>query len=287
MFITNSFRKMKTHAYLLLIVLFVLGACSQGNRQAQQLLDRATAAFEAGQLENSKNLIDSIKILFPKAYETRHAGNELLRQVEKGIQQRNIQFMDSTIQVRTKQVEDIRSKYAYERDTAYQQTGRFLDPSQVIEKNTSRSFLRFQTEEDGRMSITSVYVGGSNIHHTSVKVTAPDGTYAETPSSADSYETTDMGLKIEKADYPLEKDGGLTNFICQHAKDNLKMQFIGDRTVNVPLTASDRQACVKVYELSQLLSEITSIKAQIEEAQTKIRFIDEMAKRTAEESANE
>jgi len=278
---------MKTHAYLLLTALLLLTACSQGNRQAQQLLDRATAAFEAGQLENSKNLIDSIKVLYPKAYETRHAGNELLRQVEKSIQQRNINYLDSTLNVRTKQVEEIRSQYAYERDTAYQETGRFLAPTQVIEKNTSRSYLRFQTEEDGRMSLTSIYVGGSSIHHTSVKVTAPDGTYAETPSSTDSYETTDMGMKIEKADYPLEKDGGLTAFICQHAKENLKMQFAGDRTVNVPLTAADRQACVKVYELSQLLSEITSIKAQKEEAQTKIRFIDEMVKKAAEEGTKE
>lgn len=275
---------MKRHAYLLLIAMLCLTACSKGNRQAKQLLNQAIAAFEAGELENSKNMIDSIKILYPKAYETRHAGNELMRQVEKSIQQRNINYLDSTMQVRLNQVEEIKSQYAYERDTAYQETGRYLDPTQVIEKNTSRSYLRFQTEEDGRMSLTSIYVGNTNIHHTSVKVTAPDGTYVETPSSTDSYETTDLGKYIEKAEYPMGKDGGLATFICEHAKENLKMQFTGDRTANIPLTPADRQACVKVYELSRLLSDITSIKAQIEDAQTKIRFIDQMAEKAVENS---
>lgn len=48
------------------------------------------------------------------------------------------------------------------------------------------------------MSMTSIYCGPSNIHHISVKVIAPDGSFAETPASKDSYETTDLGEKIEK-----------------------------------------------------------------------------------------
>lgn len=66
-----------------------------------------------------------------------------------------------------------------------------------------RSFLRFQVDELGKMSMTSIYCGSGNIHHVGVKVIAPDGSFAETPASKDSYETTDMNEKIEKADYKL------------------------------------------------------------------------------------
>ncbi len=31
------------------------------------------------------------------------------------------------------------------------------------------------------MSMTSIYCGAHNIHHVAVKVTAPDGSFAETP----------------------------------------------------------------------------------------------------------
>ena len=51
-----------------------------------------------------------------------------------------------------------------------------------------RSYLRFQVNEQGIMSMTSIYCGAGNIHHNKVKVIAPDGSFAETPSSKDSYE---------------------------------------------------------------------------------------------------
>ena len=46
-----------------------------------------------------------------------------------------------------------------------------------------------------------------------MKVIAPDGSFAETPSSKDSYETTDMNEKIEKADYKLGEDGNVIEFL--------------------------------------------------------------------------
>ena len=36
--------------------------------------------------------------------------------------------------------------------------------------------------------MTSIYCGAHNIHHVAVKVTAPDGSFAETPAAKDSYE---------------------------------------------------------------------------------------------------
>ncbi|KAA6305470.1 hypothetical protein EZS27_042878, partial [termite gut metagenome] len=61
--------------------------------------------------------------------------------------------------------------------------------------------------------MTSIYCGANYIHHTGVKVIAPDGSFAETPVSEDRYETSDLGVKIEKADYPLGKDGNVIGFI--------------------------------------------------------------------------
>ena len=69
----------------------------------------------------------------------------------------------------------------------YQNIGNYLHPSQVIEKNLHRSFLRFQVDENGVMSMTSIYCGAHNIHHVAVKVTAPDGSFAETPAAKDIF----------------------------------------------------------------------------------------------------
>ena len=57
----------------------------------------------------------------------------------------------------------------------------------------------------------------------------PDGSFAETPTSKDSYETSDMNEKIEKADYKLGEDGNVIEFLNLNKDKNIRVEFIGDR----------------------------------------------------------
>lgn len=132
------------------------------------------------------------------------------------------------------------------------------------------------------MSLTSIYCGTRNIHHTAVKVTAPDGTFAQTPTSKDSYETSDLGEQIEKADYKLGEDGGVIPFISQHRDQPLSITYLGDRTYSTTMARADRQAAAEVYQLSQLLSSLTQIKKDMDEANRKINFIRENMKKRKE-----
>lgn len=110
------------------------------------------------------------------------------------------------------------------------------------------------------MSMTSIYCGGNSIHHFAVKVTAPDGSFAETPASKDSYETTDLGEKIEKADYKMGADGNVMGFLYLNRDKNIKVEYIGERKYTTTMPPADRQALAGIYELSQLLSSIEQIK---------------------------
>ena len=132
------------------------------------------------------------------------------------------------------QVRFIGDRYAFEKDKEYQQTGTYLHPSQTIERNLHRSFLRFQVDEQGKVSMTSIYCGHTSIHHTSVKVTAPDGTFVQTPASPDSYETTDLDEHIEKADYKLGQDGGVMHFIADNQNSDVWTSWA---TVPIPPTS--------------------------------------------------
>ncbi len=256
-----------------------LAACQDIEKEAAVRLDKARQAFEAGLYNEAKQEIDSIKILYPKAFDTRRAGLYLLQDIELAEQQRTLAYLDSCLQEEQKRLTELTPRFVLEKDTAYQQTGRYLAPSQVIEKNLHRSFLRFQTDENGKLSLTSIYCGNTPVHHTAVKVTAPDGTFAQTPTSKDSYETKDLGVTIEKADYRQGEDGDVISFVALHADQNLRVDYLGDRTYTTALTRADRQAAASVSTLSQVLSSITQIKAQTEEAHQKIRFIQENIKK--------
>lgn len=268
--------------------ILLLASCGNDiEKKAGEKLAAAQAAFERGDYNEAKLQIDSIKTLYPKAFDIRHQGNHLMEQVELKEQQQSLIYLDSMMQTKQKEVEAIKGKYTLEKDAEYQQVGNYFWPTQTVEKNLHRSYLRFQVNEQGVMSMTSIYCGGNNIHHFAVKVTAPDGTFAETPASKDSYETTDLGEKIEKADYKMGEDGNVMGFLYLNKEKNIKVEYIGERKYNTTLTAADRQALASIYELSQLLSAIEQIKKETEEAKLKIEFVTRKMQKKEKEQQKE
>ena len=260
--------KIMKKAVFLACLCCTLFSCSNVEKKAGEKLRAAREAFQRGDYSEAKIQIDSIKILYPKAFETRREGIGLMQQVELKEQEKTLVYLDSMLQDKQKEVDALKKNYTFEKDAEYQRTGNYLHPSQVIEKN-----LRFQVDETGVMSMTSIYCGPHNIHHLAVKVTAPDGSFAETPASKDSYETTDLGEKIEKADYKLGEDGNVIAFLNLNKDKNIRVNYLGERSYAPVMTPNDRKAVAAVYELAQLLSSITEIKREMEEANLKIEFV--------------
>ena len=265
--------KIMKKAAFLACLCCTLFSCSNVEKKAGEKLQAAREAFERGDYSEAKIQIDSIKILYPKAFETRREGIGLMQQVELKEQEKTLVYLDSMLQEKQKEVDAIKKNYTFEKDAEYQKIGNYLHPSQVIEKNLHRSYLRFQVDETGAMSMTSIYCGPHNIHHLAVKVTAPDGSFAETPASKDSYETTDLDEKIEKADYKLGEDGNVIAFLNLNKDKNIRVHYLGERSYATVKAPNDRKAVAAVYELAQLLSSITEIKKNMEEANLKIEFV--------------
>ena len=273
------------HKVLSLLLLLALASCSNVEKQASVYLDAASSAFALGQYDEAKALIDSIKVLFPKAFDARRAGISLMREVELAETRRTLAYLDSLQTATQAKVNAIRGRYAFEKDEEYEAVGHYLHPQHVVEQALHRSFLRFQTDENGRLSMTSIYCGAANIHHTAVRVTAPDGTFAQTPPAPESYETTVLDEKIERADFPQGQDGDVMGFIYLNHDKNLSLRFIGDRNYNTSLTQTDREALVAVRDLSCLLTTLAQVRSQIEEANQKVAFLQRKMKEAAEKEA--
>lgn len=261
------------NVFLFIVLCLACLACTDVEKQAAERLNMAQQAFAAGDYNEAKLQIDSIKILYPKAYNARKAGIGLMQEVELKEQQRSLAYLDSLLSTKQAEFNAMKGKFVLEKDEEYEAIGRYLHPSQVIEKNLNRSFLRFQVDERGAMSMTSIYCGSRNIHHTAVKVSTNDS-FAQTPPSADSYETSNLGVQIEKADYKLGQDDNVIGFICLNKERNIKVEFVGERSYSTQMTQADRQAADLVYRLSQTLSATTQLNKEIDEAKQKIAFIE-------------
>ena len=176
------------------------------------------------------------------------------------------------MQVKQAKLDSIKGHFVLEKDTAYQEIGNWLYPTQVVERNVGRSFLRAQVSGLGEMSLTSIYCAGGKLNHTSVKVSVGD-LFAETPITKDSYTTTDLGVTIEKADYKVGEDGGVAGFIVANQDKNVQLTFIGDKTYRTAMEKNDRKAIAELTELARILSGMEEIRKQQKEANLKIQFV--------------
>ena len=256
-----------------LLALAVLAGCGDGGeKEAQMRLRKAEAALQQENFSEAKLQIDSIKVLYPKAFEARKQGIKLMQQVDLKEQRKTLVYLDSMMQVKQLQLDSIKGNFVLEKDTAYQEIGNWFYPTQVVEKNTGRTFLRGQVSELGEMSLTSIYCAGGALNHTSVKVSVGD-TFAETPVTKDSYTTTDLGRTIEKADYKVGEDGGVVGFIVANQDKNIQLTFVGDKTYKTAMQKNDRKAIVELTGLARILSGMEEIRKQQKEANLKIQFV--------------
>lgn len=264
---------MKKTGLSALLALVILAGCGDGGeKEAQKRLQKAEAALQQEQFSEAKLQIDSIKVLYPKAFEARKQGIKLMQQVDLKEQQKTLVYLDSMMQVKQAQLDSIVGRFVLEKDTAYQEIGNYFYPTQVVEKNVGRSFLRAQVSELGEMSLTSIYCAGRKLNHTSVKVSVGEN-FAETPTTKDSYTTTDLGRTIEKADYKLGEDGGVIGFIVANQDKNIQLQFIGDKTYRTAMQKNDRKAIAELTDLARILSGMEEIRKQQKEANLKIQFV--------------
>ena len=265
---------MKKILFFVLAVPVILSGCNDNKKKAEILFQRAELSFKSENYSLAKLQIDSIRMLFPKEVDVRKAGISLMQQIDMKEQYRTLAYLDSMMQIKQLALDSIKGRYTFEKDSVYQEVGNYFYPMQVVEKNIGRSFLRAQVNEIGEMSLTSIYTGGNNIHHTAVKVSINDGTFAETPVSNDSYETTILGRVIEQADYKVGKDGGVAAYIVAHQDKKIRLEFIGDRNYTVIMSSNDVKAVVEISNLARILAAMEEIRKEQKEANLKLRFVE-------------
>ena len=264
---------MKVRKFIVPFMILFLVSCGQEEKKASELLSRAEASFRSANYSEAKLQIDSIRNLYPKVFDVRKKAIKLMQQVELEEQNVSLAYLDSMLNVKQSVLDSMKVGFVLEKDTAYQEVGNYFYPSQIVEKNIGRTFLRACVSEKGEMSLTSIYCAGGTLNHTSVKVSSADA-FAQTPTSPDMYVTSDLGGKIEKADYKVGSDGGIVGFIIAN-KDakSLKLEFIGDRTYRTVMYSPDIKAIVEVSKLAQVLASMEEIRKEQKEANLKIQFL--------------
>ena len=288
--------EMKKVLVFLTIGVFIISCGENIEQKAGHHLDNAKEAFSIGNYNVAKQEIDSIRILYPKAFETRRQGIKLMQLIEEAEQLRIIEYEDSMIAGAQAAFDKIKADYAFEKDERYQDIGLYTIKSQAPQRNTDRTYIRAQVDELGRMTLISCYRGSSYIHHDWLKLSVGD-VYVDTPESKDRHEFTDLGVYYEWLSFTNGNDGGAAAFIKANKDENITFTLYrktgpeSSRPVyrNLKLNKDDRYAIAKLYDLSVVLLSLSEHKNLRDEADRHLNFIRSKMKEevSAEEAVQE
>ena len=264
--------------------LFAFSCVSKVEDPAEELLARARVEYDNGKYNNTRVLLDSIKIVSPKAYKTLREAELLRREAMKKECERNVAFYESELQSLIAMRDSVATAFDFNFDKRYQNKGYYTVPSQAIAQNVYNNFLRASVHEDGAMYLTSFYRGKS-IRHKSVKLSAGD-TYVmcDKPFLERNYK--DLGVNNERRDYKYGEDGGLIEFVLL-TEDAIEVELSGaNGKVNYTLRPADAAAIRKAYELSLAIDAVKRAEDLLGEARYMLEFLKKSEARSTASAAD-
>ena len=277
--ITNtSLLKNRRNIFLMVIITLLLAGCGK-TKEAQRHFAEAKHLYENQNFEAAKMMIDSIRITYPREIGVLKETLALMRLVERGENERNIAYCDSLTPIRMEEAEKLKKGFILEKNADYEEIGNYVWQQQTVERNIERNYVRCGVDEKGEIYLASVYFGSRAINHTGLKLSTPDGAYAETiPIPYDggmNYRFKDLGNTTEVVTYKSEKCIEAVNFVYGVGdKVRIKAEYTGGTAFSLYLSENDKQAIKATWDLAAVLSDIETMRKEKERSIKLIMYLD-------------
>ena len=262
--------------FVLIAIMLVAISCNSNKKKAKDYLYIAEQALEENNFEVAKTHIDSIKILFPKAFDDIRAGFDLMQDIRKAENRRNIAYIDSMINVTIDKFNEQRKNFDFVRDKNYQEFGNYIPKltpsSSTLEQNTLRSGV----SEKGVLYLESI-LSGLNINHSKIKASTPDGSYAESLTvTADglNYKITTRNKTYEIVRFFGNDENGVAEFIYTFQESPITINYIGRRSYSKALSKNEKKAIAQAFELSKTILERQNLTFEKGKSEALLRYLD-------------
>lgn len=264
--------------FLYFILLIGLFACGNEDKAAESRLNRAKQLANSGLYSAAKLEIDSIRSLYPTSYKVIKQAVILFREVERKEQSRNSIFCDKAIEDLSAKIKQLQKDFILDKNPEYQAVGNWILPSQKVERNLNRSYLRCGVSESGEMTLVSVYYGARPINHNAIRVSTGDGVFAETLQipfdGGNNFSFVDGGMTSQIVTYSRKKENGVSGFIRLYAHQTIKVEYLGGKPFSYNLDDESKKAVLKTYALSQVMKDLNRFKQEKKVADAKLIYLE-------------
>ena len=210
-----------------------------------------------------------------------------MRQIELKEAERTIAFCDSLLPIKIEEAEALKKGFNFEKDSVYEEIGNYIWKQQTIERNVQRCYIRSGVNEKGEIYLASVFYGGAPINHTGLKVSTPDGQFAETASIAYdggvNYRFKDLGKTTEVVTYKGEKGLDAAKFIATNVKERIKAEYTGGKPYTIYIADGDKKAIAATYDLATVLSDLENLIKEKDKSTNRIAYLNNKLESNTEE----
>jgi hypothetical protein len=259
-------------------LLLAIGGCAERNTGSEQRMEQIRGMISRGEFNLARNEVDSLQSLFSENISILREALRLSRQIDSCEAGRNIAFCDSLLLVRQAELEAMKSIFSFEKDTAYATPGNYVHQGQTIEHNIGRSYLRSGVTEYGEAYLASVYAGARPLKHTTLRISAPNGLYAETPAipydGGRNYRFKDNGTYTEVVTYRGEHCHAVLQFLYENRDVSLRADYLGGEPYHIDVGKKDKANIAATWQFSYLLKDVVRLSAERVKARKRLNYLN-------------
>jgi hypothetical protein len=268
---------MKTR-HITFFILFSLMSCGPSREEiVSNKLNEAIMLRDSGQYNLAKLKLDTIINQFKDMTDEVAYAIKILDEIKLLEQQRNLQYLDSMISLKEKELEPLLKNFI--RSDEYGTQPIYIHKRQRPENSYNRTFLRAHLDTNGEFYISSRYYGRTWIQHNQIKVYNAGQSVTSEVVPEDGYlnrRFQDGESKWEIVTYKDGADNGIINFIASNADKPLKVQFIGKKHYFIVMESFDKEAIRDGYETSFVLRELAGLKKERKQVLQQIEQLEKI-----------
>ena len=255
--------------YFFLCALLLVACAPSDTEQAQVLVQQAQTLVDNGQWRQARIVLDSVHTVYPKEVAQRRLAKALGDSITYLEAQSTLAYADSMLPPLLEQSDKLLKQFKYEKDTQYEDKGRYVHRLLNTSSNTARNFLQAYVRDDRQTIVKSYYYGSHQVNQQQVTLSA-QGEELRFSGSNHAFEVEGwheiMTLEDENA---LQ----LLNFISAHHSDRVRVHGAGLKPTHTwvyYLNDKEKEALSATYQLGFLMKDILRLEQMANAARNQI-----------------